>query len=131
METAPIRQPTVKTEITFGDFPDEIGDGPYIEGAAETVVVNKFERNQDARDACIGHYGITCQACGFDFEASYGSVGKGFIHVHHVVPLSEIGSSYSVDTIKDLRPVCPNCHAMIHRRSPPLSVEELSKLLRR
>lgn len=47
----------------------------------------------------------------------YGSLGKGFIHVHHKIPLSEIGDEYEVDYVNDLIPVCPNCHAMLHRKS--------------
>ncbi|MDB9470225.1 hypothetical protein PN480_18680 [Dolichospermum circinale CS-1225] len=36
---------------------------------------------------------------------------------------------YEVDPIKDLRPVCPNCHAMIHRRLPPLSIDEIKSII--
>ena len=50
-----------------------------------------------------------------DFENMYGELGKGFIHVHHIVPISMIGKEYKIDPIKDLVPVCPNCHAMLHR----------------
>jgi predicted HNH restriction endonuclease len=67
--------------------------------------------------------------CGFKVAQTYGEVGEGFIHVHHLKPLSEIGSKYKVDPIQDLRPVCPNCHAMIHRRDPPYGIEELWGLL--
>lgn len=77
------------------------------------------------RRACLNHYGTTCQACGLDFEKMYGSLGKGFIHVHHVVDLATIGAKYRVDPIKDLRPVCPNCHAMLHRETPAMTVDEL------
>jgi 5-methylcytosine-specific restriction protein A len=57
----------------------------------------------------------------------YGEIGRGFIHVHHVVPISSIGESYKVDPAKDLVPVCPNCHAMLHRGKggKVLTVEEL------
>jgi len=41
------------------------------------------------------------------------------------------GINYKVDPINDLCPVCPNCHAMLHRRSPPLSIDELKQLLKR
>ena len=65
--------------------------------------------------------------CGFDFEKTYGEIGKGFIHVHHIVPVSEIGESYRVDYEKDLIPVCPNCHAMLHRKGG--SVEGLKEII--
>ena len=49
--------------------------------------------------------------------------------MHHLRPLSEIGEEYEVDPIEDMRPVCPNCHLMIHRRTPPLKIEEIKALL--
>jgi 5-methylcytosine-specific restriction enzyme A len=112
-----------------GAFPEELADEPFYEGAATTVKVNRFERDHEARKKCIRHYGTRCAACGFDFEAAYGALGEGFIHVHHIVPLADIRARYMVDPVKDLRPVCPNCHAMLHRRRPALSLVELKSLL--
>jgi len=63
--------------------------------------------------------------CGMDFVSRYGELGSGFIHVHHVIPVSKMGPNYIVDPINDLTPVCPNCHAMLHRKDPPLEIEEL------
>jgi len=99
--------------------------GDYYEGTQRRVTLNKYERNARARGACIAFHGLNCAVCKMNFEEIYGLLGKGFIHVHHLVPVSSIGSEYSLDPINDLRPVCPNCHAMLHRRSPPLSVDEL------
>lgn len=66
-----------------------------------------------------------------DFEKQYGELGKGFIHVHHIVPISTIGGNYRIDYEKDLVPVCPNCHAMLHRNGQDeiLTVEELKIIL--
>lgn len=89
----------------------------FPEGAAQKVLVNRYERNPAARAACIAHHGCRCVVCGFDFEAVYGELGKGFIHVHHVVPLGTIKEDYDVNPVTDMVPVCPNCHAMIHHRS--------------
>jgi 5-methylcytosine-specific restriction protein A len=61
----------------------------------------------------------------------YGEIGKGFIHVHHLKPVSEINGEYEVDPIEHLVPVCPNCHAMLHSQHPPLTIEELKKQLRK
>ena len=72
---------------------------------------------------------MSCSVCNFNFGQVFGKLGEGFIHVHHLRPISEIGEEYVVDPIEDLRPVCPNCHAMIHRRSPPLSIQEIKNLL--
>lgn len=114
-------------------FPNEIQESPAImEGHKKAVYVNRYERNPVARKKCIEHYGCYCQVCDFDFEKVYGNLGEGFIHVHHKTPLSEIGDEYEVDPIRDLIPVCPNCHAMLHRRREDGSLitpEELKALI--
>jgi len=111
-------------------LPEEIDEEEkFIEGASKTVSVNSYERNPDARATCILHHGYKCVVCGFNFETFYGEIGKNFIHVHHVIPLSEIGIEYELNPIKDLMPVCPNCHAIIHRTRPALTVEQLRKHL--
>lgn len=100
-----------------------------VEGSASEVTLNKYERNKSAREACIAYYGCRCATCGLDFERTYGEIGRGFIHVHHITPISSIGSEYVIDPVHDLIPLCPNCHAMIHRSMPPMSVSELRKLI--
>jgi len=111
-------------------FPDEVDAvQTFREGAVRQVSVNAYEREPKARQKCIDYYGSSCYICDFDFGKTFGQPGKGFIHVHHLKPLSEIAEEYEIDPIKDLRPVCPNCHAMIHRRSPPFSLEEIEMLL--
>jgi len=112
-------------------FPDDVSDSDRPrEGAVKTVTVNGYERNPLARQRCIEKFGYTCSVCGFDFEARYGAAGRGLIHVHHLRPLAGVGREYRVDPINDLRPICPNCHAMIHRRDPPYTVEQIRAMLR-
>jgi 5-methylcytosine-specific restriction protein A len=112
-------------------LPDELDlSMPLHEGARYRVTVNAYERDPHARARCIEEHGTSCVICGFSFVAAYGPVGDGFIHVHHVRPLSEIGEEYEVDPIQDLRPVCPNCHAMLHRRVPAYSIDEVRAFLR-
>ncbi|MCW1755047.1 HNH endonuclease [Rhizobium acaciae] len=101
----------------------------YLEGAVSSVLVNAYERNQDARRACIGHFGLSCTVCEVNFGAVYGALGDGYIHVHHIKPIHLCGGEYEVDPIKDLVPVCANCHAMIHRRRIPLTVDELRGIM--
>lgn len=109
---------------------EELGnEEPLVEGASFTVRVNAFERNPVARQKCIDHYGTGCAVCGFSFGAAYGSAADGYIHVHHLQPLASIGEEYVIDPIKDLRPVCANCHAVIHTRQPPYSIEEVKSML--
>ncbi|HDR9251444.1 winged helix-turn-helix domain-containing protein [Burkholderia vietnamiensis] len=109
-------------------YPDEVPQ-TFPEGGRYSITVNSYERNPDAREKCLVHYGYTCSVCKFDFEKRYGSRGKHFIHVHHLTPISSIQNNYEIDPIKDLRPVCPNCHAMLHRTNPPCSVEYLISTL--
>ncbi|MCK9426014.1 MAG: HNH endonuclease [Ignavibacteriaceae bacterium] len=113
-------------------LPEEVENPTqYFEGACRKVTVNTYERNFEARKKCISHYGLKCIVCSFDFQKVYGSLGDGYIHVHHLKPLSEIGKEYKLDPIKDLRPVCPNCHAMIHRRQSDLSIDDLKSHLKK
>ena len=102
----------------------------YHEGAVQSITVNRYERDPRARAACIRHHGTKCKVCEFDFEARYGELGRGFIHVHHRRPLNRPRALNSVDPKRDLVPVCPNCHAMLHRRDPPYDIEQLVSKLR-
>ncbi|MED1269657.1 HNH endonuclease [Bacillus mycoides] len=116
------------------EYPNKITeevDNPekYTEGATKQVYVNVYERNPVARRKCIEHYGYSCVICDFNFEKIYGELGKDFIHVHHLKELHTIGEEYEVDPIADLRPVCPNCHAMLHKRKQAYFIEELKGFL--
>lgn len=111
-------------------LPEEINNSEVLtEGAIQHITVNAYERNPEARRRCIEHYGTRCCICRFDFGQVYGEVAKGLIHVHHLRPLSEIGEEYQINPVADLRPVCPNCHAVLHRRSPAYSIEEVKAFL--
>jgi len=111
-------------------YADEVDEGEaFQEGAIKQVTVNVYERNPKARTICIKKYGASCFICGFNFSEKFGEIGEGFIHVHHLKPLSEINGEYDLDPIRDLRPVCPNCHAMLHQRKPPYAIEELKEII--
>ena len=99
------------------------------EGAKSRIEVNKYERSQINRALCISVHGCSCRVCGFDFAATYGTPGEGYIHVHHIVPISTVGAEYVIDPTRDLVPLCPNCHAIVHRRNPPFSVDEVKAML--
>lgn len=122
-----------QTELTGEEkLPEEIlSDNSEIfqEGLKKTIFVNSYERNSKARSSCINYWKPICSVCEFDFEKTYGKLGEGFIHVHHLKPVSEIGELYQIDPIEDLRPVCPNCHSMLHRKNPPLSIDELKDII--
>ncbi len=101
----------------------------YFEGTPTEVRLTKYERNPYARKKCIEYYGYSCVVCGFNFEKIYGEQGREYIHVHHLEQIATLGEKYEVNPINDLRPVCANCHAMIHRRRVALPLGELKNLL--
>lgn len=101
----------------------------FKEGASKTVTVNQYERSAIARSKCLEYHGYKCAVCSFDFENVYGEIGEKYIHVHHIVPISEIGREYDLNPVKDLIPICPNCHAMIHITRPALSIKQLKQII--
>lgn len=102
----------------------------HFEGKRYAISVNAYERDVKARTKSIACHGCYCAVCGFDFEATYGDVGKGVIEVHHITPLSQINQEYEVNPAKDLIPVCSNCHTIIHKRKPPYGINEARRLLK-
>ena len=132
--TAAIRKQVLRfiKEYSFPVYPDELNESQtYSEGAKRRVIINAYERDERARAACIKIHGTECAVCGFDFGKFYGELGEGFIHVHHLRDLATVGECYEVDPIKDLRPVCPNCHAMLHRETPAMKIEALRSIINR
>ncbi len=113
------------------NFPETLpADLTYAEGAVRKITVSVFERDRRAREACIKKHGTRCMVCKMSFAKTYGKIGKGFIHVHHKKPLAATRSKYLINPVKDLAPVCPNCHAMLHTSQPPLSIDELQEIIR-
>ncbi|MHA7154787.1 HNH endonuclease [Arthrobacter sp. TMN-50] len=105
--------------------------GTLPTSALTRTSVNRYERDPEARRLCVAHHGTGCSACGFNFEATYGEFGRGFIQVHHIVPEAQLTADYVLDPVTDLVPLCPNCHTMAHRRTPhPFSPAELRRLIR-
>lgn len=101
----------------------------YPEGAVTRIEVNRYERSPANRAACLAFHGTKCLGCGFDFGLTYGSIASGYIEVHHVVPVSAMGGSYMINPVTDLVPLCSNCHSVVHRVEPPLSINELRSVL--
>lgn len=111
-------------------FPDEVTEHVvFREGAMRQVLVNAYERDSRARDQCIAKYGAKCFVCDFSFGTRYGKKFERVIHVHHLRPLSTIRKEYVVDPIEDLRPVCPNCHAILHAHNPAYTIEQVREFL--
>lgn len=107
-------------------------DEQFSEGTPTDTQSVRYERSQKARRICLKEKGYICCVCEFDFEQWYGEQGKGYIEVHHIIPVSQRGGTYKLNPINDLVPICSNCHRMIHRkRDTPLTIQELkAKLLK-
>ena len=100
-----------------------------IEGEREKREQYYQVRSDLNRNNAIRFHGLRCEVCEMKFEEVYGELGKGFIHIHHKIPLSSIDASYKPDIIEDFAPLCPNCHAMVHRpKGEALSITELKKI---
>ncbi|WP_459195785.1 HNH endonuclease [Wukongibacter baidiensis] len=103
-----------------------------LEGKVRYVYSKKYERDHRNRSRAIEIHGTKCIVCGFDFHKVYGELGKGYIEIHHVKPLSTLGEEVVIDPKTDLVPVCSNCHNMIHRKKERvLSIEEMKQILNR
>lgn len=72
---------------------------------------------------------LACEVCEFDFSVQYGSHGLGFIEVHHKKMVSQLKPGEKTK-LSDLAAVCPNCHRMLHKGKPLLSLDELRRMLR-
>jgi hypothetical protein len=122
---------TKRNGLEAAIFPEELPPGDYYDGAITKVLANRYERDPRARLDCARRNGFQCKVCDLKFEDRYGSdIGKGFIHVHHIRQLATLKKQHKVNPETDLVPVCPNCHAMLHRTMPPLTVEALRARLR-
>ena len=99
------------------------------EGAVLKTLRSVYVRDPEARRQCITKYGPQCFICKFSFKETYGKVADGYIHVHHLRQLSNIRKEHKIDPVKHLRPVCPNCHAVLHLKNPAYSIEEVRLFL--
>lgn len=98
------------------------------EGTVRRVSVNSYERDPRNKRLAIRLHGTACFGCKKEMSATYGEIAQGYIHIHHLIPLSELGAPRAPDP-RDLVPLCPNCHAVVHLRKPPLTVTELRQLI--
>jgi len=102
----------------------------YLEGGELLPGSPGYKPNSAARRRCLKKFECVCVVCGFDFKKEYGELGEGFIEVHHLNAISEKrGEEYNVNPEEELRPVCPNCHRMLHRESPLIPPERLAKIM--
>ncbi|MBF2171931.1 HNH endonuclease [Staphylococcus epidermidis] len=121
-------QKVLKTNILNLD--NELENIEYLEGKAYVQYGIKYERNQALRNEAIKLHETICKVCGFDFKAKYGKLGEDFIEIHHLKPMFSLKKEVRVDPLKDLVPLCSNCHKMIHRNAKqPLTIKELTEIV--
>lgn len=112
-----------------------IAEFEAVEGNTKLVEHLRRERNRELvsrkKAETLQRCGrLECEVCGFDFEVFYGVVGQGFCEAHHLVPLAELDETRTAK-LCDLAVVCANCHRMLHRRNPPMTLPELRTQLRK
>ena len=110
-------------------------DGIFSEGKEVARIHKRRERNKKAvetkKKKVLAEKGsLTCEVCGFDFAKKYGKLGFGFAECHHKILLAQLSKGHRT-RLSDLAIVCANCHRMLHRSSPMLSVEDLLRIVLR
>lgn len=103
----------------------------YHEGKKGITQTPQRTASRKAREKCIRRKGCYCNVCGFDFEKEYGALGKGYIEVHHITPIGVLSTAKDykgTDPEKDLIPLCPNCHSMIHKQNPPYHPDTIKEM---
>lgn len=110
---------------------EQAEEGNGIEGNVKYYYGKRYERVSKNRKLAIKKHGLSCFACGFNFEKVYGERGIDFIEVHHIKPLSTLEEAVKINPETDLVPLCANCHRMVHRRkNDVLNVEQLKGILK-
>ena len=99
----------------------------FDEGFKVEIIKEATYRNQKIVSLAKEQHGSICEICQFDFAKTYGSHGEGFIEMHHLFPMH---NGRRKTTTEDLRPVCANCHRMLHRGKEMLSIEELKGIIK-
>lgn len=131
-----LKDPQVALRVLLLDSGQEVGEElqiatikeRYVEGRLIDVAMQRRERSSAARRACLEAYGFSCFACKANLKALYTGLSVEVIHVHHEEPLSASNGERAFDPVKTMKPVCPNCHAVIHSRTPPYSVAEVASM---
>lgn len=127
-----LRTRSVAAGDTSVGQPEE-DEAAFPEGRELFLKHRARERNstviQRAKSLFLEKHGrFFCEACRFDFEKVYGELGHGFIEAHHTIAVSTL-SENSETKVSDIAMLCPNCHRMVHRRRPWLSMKDLQSIL--
>jgi predicted HNH restriction endonuclease len=127
IETELVKYPT--NDLKQG-LNDALESYELTEGKKKIHYSAYYERNPRLRLLAILTHGYDCQVCNFNFKEFYGEIGEGFIHIHHLKPISSFGKDNKVNPKEDLAALCANCHSMVHRyKNKVVSIEELKNYI--
>lgn len=97
----------------------------FSEGGTQEIILELQKRDPKLKSLAIEKHGLSCQICGFNFEKTYGALGKGYIEMHHLVSLGTTKKE-RISTVDDVAVVCSNCHRVLHRNGKdPIPIEQL------
>jgi len=124
---------TLIQDATEDSYMPGLEDEEFPEGKSLTRLHRYKERHTEAakkkKSKVLSEKGVlVCEICGFDFEKVYGQLGNGFAECHHLIPVSSLEQGH-LTRFEDLAIVCSNCHSMLHRSRPMLSIVELRELI--
>jgi predicted HNH restriction endonuclease len=127
-----ISSATAERKVYVYDEKTMVSEG---EGGKRESIVHK--RSIALRNAALTNYTnngrIFCKLCGFDLAETYGEIGQNFIEIHHLKSINQYSDEdfekYIPEALKNLAPVCSNCHSMLHKRRPALTIDELKCLM--
>lgn len=136
-----IQLPSEETKKELDPLLPELEE-PSIEGKSRQASITQYERDPKDRKKALERDDYQCQVCLIKFELVYGEIGRDYIEVHHLYPVSNMGEDYKFDALdpgRGLVCLCANCHAMIHRGGHyeerdgkrvmiPMSLTELQKI---
>ena len=129
-----VKESVVRNQSSTNSFEFLGADEDFaLEGRILSQVHHKRERNSQIikkkKKLVLSQKGaLQCEVCSFDFEKFYGDKGNGFAECHHIIPISELSPNNKTH-LNDLAILCANCHRMIHRSKPWLSISELKKII--
>ncbi|WP_409422309.1 HNH endonuclease [Pseudaeromonas sp. ZJS20] len=114
---------------------DSANETTFLEGKSKLVLHKTKEREETLvrykKQKVFDSQGkLSCEVCGFDFYATYGERGLGYIECHHNIPISSLSDETQM-TPEDLSLLCANCHRIIHRKAPWISVNDLKDIIKK
>ena len=109
-------------------------DTEFLEGEELVVTHRSHERNKEVVNAAksmfkANHHGrLFCEVCGFDFREKYGERGDDFIEAHHIKPIA-VRNKNEATKVEDIVLLCSNCHSIVHRIQPWLTIPQLKQII--